>query len=104
MSTLVIVVAVVVLLVVAFVVWQRRAVKRQADAIEKVGRGVRELRVRARLMPTMNRVSEYAGEIPPEFASITEELQGEGFRMIGDVEEMDLDGQLAGRLRWFTSA
>lgn len=104
MNTFLIVGAVVVLLIVAFVVWQRRAVRRQAEALEKIARGVRELRVRSRLVPTMNRVSEHGGEIPAEFASITQELQGEGFRVLGDVEEIDLDGSVAGRLRWFTSA
>ena len=95
---------VVVLLIVAFVAWQRRAVRRQAEGLEKVARGIRELRMRARLVPTMNPVSAAGADVPAQFASIQAELEREGFRMLGDVEELDLDGTVAGRLRWFASS
>ena len=96
--------AVVVLLIVAFVVWHRRVTAQRAAALESVARGIRELRLRASRPVPMHAVSEHAGRIPAEFPAITEDLRNEGFRILGDVEEHDFDGRLAGRLRWFTSA
>ena len=104
MNSLLVVLLVVVLLIVVFVVWQRRAVRRQAEGLEKVARGIRDLRMRARVVPTMNRVATEGESVPPQFATIAAELEREGFRMLGDVEELNPDGSVAGRLRWFASA
>jgi hypothetical protein len=97
-------VAIIVVLIALFLVWRRRALARRMAAIESVARGIRELRMRASRQPPMNPVSEQSGTIPSEFAPITDELKQEGFRMLGDVEELDYDGGMVGRLRWFTSS
>ncbi|HEX6589596.1 MAG TPA: hypothetical protein VF039_11270 [Longimicrobiales bacterium] len=103
MNTLFVVAAVVVLLIVAFIAWQRRVVRRQAEGLEQVARGIRDLRTRSKVVPTMNRVATEGSGVPAQFAPIQAELEREGLRMLGDVEELNLDGSVAGRLRWFAS-